>query len=173
MNKEDLVDSDFMVMHINARKEAIRAKNLDCFAEESLDIEDISGYQKIKDHALLLNRFTMLKELTLENVCDFAGACGGELRNKPGMNVMVGDHVPIPGSFLVEAMLLEYLNFANKVPTAMHNIHHRFETLHPFTDGNGRTGRAIWLWQWHKECGTAPKSFLQQFYYQTLREGRG
>jgi hypothetical protein len=35
----------------------------------------------------------------------------------------------------------------------------------PTTDGNGRSGRALWLWCMR---GRAPLGFLHQFYYQTL-----
>jgi Fic family protein len=35
-------------------------------------------------------------------------------------------------------------------------------------DGNGRSGRAIWLWQMLRQEGGAPLGFLHHFYYQTL-----
>ena len=40
---------------------------------------------------------------------------------------------------------------------------------HPFTDGNGRSGRALWLWQMNNH---APFGFLHTFYYQTLENSR-
>jgi Fic family protein len=48
-------------------------------------------------------------------------------------------------------------------------MHVEFEKLHPFMDGNGRTGRAIWVWHMLR-CGRKPFeiSFLHRFYYQTL-----
>lgn len=48
-------------------------------------------------------------------------------------------------------------------------MHVAFEKLHPFMDGNGRTGRALWAWHM-KQLGLDPfaLSFLHRFYYQTL-----
>lgn len=46
-----------------------------------------------------------------------------------------------------------------------HEAYCRYECIHPFTDGNGRSGRALWLWM-HK--GKAPQGFLNEFHYETL-----
>ena len=48
-------------------------------------------------------------------------------------------------------------------------FHCEFETLHPFTDGNGRLGRALWLRQVIRDGSFVPyRPFLQSFYYATL-----
>jgi hypothetical protein len=47
--------------------------------------------------------------------------------------------------------------------------HVRYETLHPFTDGNGRTGRALWYWMM-VGSSRADLGFLHAFYYQTLKK---
>ena len=47
-------------------------------------------------------------------------------------------------------------------------LHKHFESLHPFLDGNGRTGRALWLWMMGG-IAQVPLGFLHTFYYQTLR----
>jgi len=55
-------------------------------------------------------------------------------------------------------------------------LHAQFETIHPFTDGNGRTGRMlITMFLWREKLLTMPVLYLssyfkkhQQFYYEKL-----
>lgn len=59
-------------------------------------------------------------------------------------------------------------------------IHHRFETIHPFYDGNGRTGRIInILYLVKEELLTLPILYMSRFiiqykadYYQLLQQVR-
>lgn len=61
-------------------------------------------------------------------------------------------------------MLERTLKIASEIMSPF-TTHLRYESIHPFSDGNGRSGRALWLWQMK---GRAPLGFLHQFYYQTL-----
>jgi hypothetical protein len=82
------------------------------------------------------------------------------LRDRAGLNVYVGDHVPPVGGMHIMYSLEQILADA----TDPYHTHVAYETLHPFTAGNGRSGRALWL----KMMGNAPLGFLHHWYYQSL-----
>lgn len=90
-------------------------------------------------------------------------APGHRLRDKPGLNVRVGNHIAPFGGPEIRAALDTLVARAFR-PDDPWQIHIEYEKLHPFTDGNGRSGRVLWLWQMQ----IAPIGFLHQFYYQTL-----
>ena len=85
--------------------------------------------------------------------------------------VRVGNHIAPPSGPKIVEDLEKLLNDIAAKAITPWAAHVRYETLHPYTDGNGRSGRAIWLWQMtllDRQRGALALGFLHNFYYQTL-----
>ena len=154
---------------------------LHAFVTESNAIEGIRR-TPTDDELDVSRNFIELPQINAIDLQNFVRVCAGPkalLREKPGMDVMVGPHRPPPGGLSVRAQLSQIVNDVNNTQTdARHRhpyaVHHRYETLHPFMDGNGRSGRILWAWQMlHEEIQPGLRlGFLHAWYYQSLQAGR-
>lgn len=144
------------------------------FIRESNRIEDIHRDPSAAEIAEL-ERFMALDELSVAELERFVAVYqpNARLRTEAGLNVYVGDHVPPPGGVGIGYALNDILARANiarggrsikETSRQAYALHVEYETIHPFTDGNGRSGRALWLWIMR----LAPLGFLHHFYYQAL-----
>jgi len=139
------------------------------FIRESNRIEGIE--RDVKAHEVDAHqRFLACEFLTVKSVEDFVfDICGMRLRTESGMNVRVGPHLPPPGGSHIATELRSLLLAINGRDLDPYHAHIRYETLHPFMDGNGRSGRAIWVWHMQRE-GRDPFAlpFLHRWYYESL-----
>lgn len=95
----------------------------------------------------------------------------GLLRNQKGMDVREGSHVAPKGGPRIYSDLVALL--ATIADADPFEFHVAYETLHPFLDGNGRTGRALWAWQvWRQDAACLDLGFLHSWYYASLAASR-
>lgn len=101
-------------------------------------------------------------------------APGKPLRDKAGRDVRVGNHIAPPGGPDIADKLCDILTEACEGGDP-YEVHQAYEHLHPFMDGNGRSGRVLWLWMMNK-AGMLDRAvglgFLHNWYYASLSHHR-
>lgn len=107
-----------------------------------------TGYHNVKKTGLLTNNHILEIQQTLEeNSAGFRKLPGTLLKNEQTGEVIYSP--PQDGNTVRQLMnnLESFINEDNLSPIdpliKMAVIHHQFESIHPFYDGNGRTGRII------------------------------
>jgi Fic family protein len=96
----------------------------------------------------------------------------GEAGRYRTMQVRVGAYVPPPPAD-VSGLMFELLEWWHKESAALSPVlssaivHYRFEAIHPFADGNGRTGRALALWELYRRGFDSHHIFsVDEFYWE-------
>ena len=118
------------------------------------------------------------KRLTHEDMFKLHAIIGGQVldQGEAGryrtMRVRVGPHMPPPPED-VSGLMFELLEWWNKESPALSPVlssaivHYQFEAIHPFADGNGRTGRALSLWELYRRGFDTHHIFsVDEFYWE-------
>jgi len=94
----------------------------------------------------------------------------GEAGKYRSISVQVGRYSP-PAADAVSGLMAELLRWWNtdskKISPVLSSaiLHYRFEAIHPFADGNGRTGRALALWELYRRGFDTHHIFSVDEYY--------
>jgi Fic family protein len=94
----------------------------------------------------------------------------GEAGRYRSIAVRVGNYLPSTPNE-VSGLMFELLDWWNKRSTGLSPVlssailHYRFEAIHPFADGNGRTGRALALWELYRRGFDTHHIFSVDEYY--------
>jgi len=92
------------------------------------------------------------------------------------ISVRVGRHFP-PAAGDVSGLMFELLDWWNRKSVELSPVlssailHYRFEHIHPFADGNGRSGRALALWELYRRGFDSHQIFSVDEYYWEDRPG--
>ncbi len=96
----------------------------------------------------------------------------GEAGKYRTIRVRVGRYLPPPPE-QVQPMMTALLGWWNKEAARLSPIlssaivHHQFEVIHPFADGNGRTGRMLSLWELYRRGFDGHHIFsIDEFYWE-------
>ncbi len=118
------------------------------------------------------------KRLGHEHILRLHAIIGGEVmeQGEAGryrtIRVRVGKYLPPPPEH-VSGLMLELLEWCNGPSAALSPVlssaivHYQFEAIHPFADGNGRTGRALALWELYRRGFDSHHIFaVDEFYWE-------
>ncbi|MBU1164577.1 Fic family protein [Patescibacteria group bacterium] len=160
---------------------------------KNVDVDDIEHYikaanygiERTKEFPISLRFIRELHEKLMTGARCTQHSCPGEFRHSQNW---IGGKTPTDASFVPPAVddmqkslvdLEKFIHAGDNYPSLIKAglIHAQFETIHPFTDGNGRTGRMlITMFIYHKKLLELPVLYLssyfkkyQKVYYQKLQ----
>ena len=155
MSKEETTPVDDIIETIN---------HFQCF-DYMVDTAD----QKLTE-SMIKEFHYLIKSNTSDSRKDWFNV--GEYKLKPNM---VGDSKTVLPSKVggeMAKLLIDYNSLDEVTFEDILEFHYRFESIHPFQDGNGRVGRII-MFKECLRCGITPfiiDERYKQFYYRGLKE---
>lgn len=123
-----------------------------------------------------VEKHTKKKEIRHEDLFELHRILAGQVMDQGeagryrSVRVRVGRYLP-PAPSEVSGLMFELLEWWNERSAGLSPVlssailHYRFEAIHPFADGNGRTGRALALWELYRRGFDTHHIFSVDEYY--------
>ncbi|SFV70050.1 MloA protein, putative [hydrothermal vent metagenome] len=149
---QEAKDSSEIENIITTHDELYRASvDISNISNETKEVQNYSkalllGYNLVKDNELLLKKYIVAIQKELEqNDAGIRRQSGTVLKNEQTDEVI---YTPPQEFELIDRLMSDlerYINEPNDIDPLINMaiIHYQFESIHPFYDGNGRTGRII------------------------------
>lgn len=186
---QEAKDSSAIENIITTHDELYRANlDIESMTNEAKEVQNykealLRGFSLVKEHELLLKKHIIEIQGVLEkNDAGVRKQAGTNLKNAGTGEVI---YTPPQDYETIQNLLTNlesYINEPNELDPLVNMaiIHHQFESIHPFYDGNGRTGRIInILYLILKDLLDIPVLYLSRYiithkadYYRLLQEVR-
>src|SRR5574344_3146181 len=186
---QEAKDSSAIENIITTHDELYRANlDIESVTNEAKEVQNykealLRGFALVKDTKLLLKKHIVEIQAVLEqNDAGVRKQAGTNLKNSLTGEVI---YTPPQDYDAIQELLTNlenYINEPNDIDSLVNMaiIHHQFESIHPFYDGNGRTGRIInILYLILKDLLDLPVLYLSRYiithkadYYRLLQETR-
>ena len=186
---QEAKDSSAIENIITTHDELYRANlDIESVTNEAKEVQNykealLRGFALVKDTKLLLKKHIVEIQAVLEqNDAGVRKQSGTNLKNSLTGEVI---YTPPQDYETIQELLTNlenYINEPNDIDSLVNMaiIHHQFESIHPFYDGNGRTGRIInILYLILKDLLDIPVLYLSRYiitykadYYRLLQEVR-
>lgn len=123
-----------------------------------------------------IERFAKLERISHEHVFELHKIIAqgvmhqGEAGRYRTIQVRVGPYFP-PPPYEISGLMFELLEWWNAASGDLSPVlssaivHYRFEAIHPFADGNGRTGRVLGLWDLYRRRFDSNRIFPVDEYF--------
>ncbi len=149
--------------------------------EKYADIQEVLNYRAaMKESVNLLNELPLSTRLirqihkVLLSSVRGEGKSPGDFRTglvhigKPGAGIETASYIPPEPQLIPDLIsaLEHYIHYDEKdVLVQLAIVHAQFEIIHPFWDGNGRTGRILMpLFLFYKQAISSPNFYLSEYF---------